>query len=241
MNSVENQRSTGPDRPPEGYGPKPTTRRREGRTLSPSRAAVLDAVHTAGEPVSPNRLSDGLGLHPNTVREHLEALVERGLLTRRRADASGRGRPAWLYTPSPHAAADSEYAGLAATLAAHIDRTSSDPRRDAIAAGRSWGRELAQEVGPPAEPGPEAARRQVAALLDSVGFAPRLDDHATSARLTSCPLLETAKRFPEVVCGVHLGIVQGALEEYGADGTGVDLRPFAEPGACRLELRRSEP
>lgn len=225
----------------DGYGPKPATRRREGRALSPSRAAVLDAVHAAREPVSPNRLSAALGLHQNTVREHLEALVERGLVTKRRAGPSGRGRPAWLYAPSPHAPAESEYAGLAATLAAHIARTSSDPRRDAITAGRSWGRELAQEAGPPREAGAEAVRRHVAALLDRVGFAPRLDRRATTARLTQCPLLETAKRFPEVVCGVHLGIVQGALEEYGADGTGVDLRPFSEPGACRLVLGRSEP
>jgi hypothetical protein len=39
-----------------------------------------------------------------------------------------------------------------------------------------------------------------------------------------------------VVCGVHLGIVRGALEEYGADSDRTDLQPFAEPGACRLDL-----
>jgi hypothetical protein len=33
---------------------------------------------------------------------------------------------------------------------------------------------------------------------------------------------------------VHLGLVRGALEEYGADPTGSDLVPFAEPGACLL-------
>jgi hypothetical protein len=35
---------------------------------------------------------------------------------------------------------------------------------------------------------------------------------------------------------VHLGIVRGALTEYGADPAGSALVPFAEPGACRLVL-----
>ena len=33
---------------------------------------------------------------------------------------------------------------------------------------------------------------------------------------------------------MHLGLVRGALEEYGADPAGSDLVPFAEPGACLL-------
>jgi predicted ArsR family transcriptional regulator len=76
----------------------------------------------------------------------------------------------------------------------------------------------------------------VVRLLDDVGFSPETDDRATTVRLTRCPLLETAKEYPDVVCGVHLGIARGALEEYGADSTRTDLLPFAEPGACRLHL-----
>ena len=80
------------------------------------------------------------------------------------------------------------------------------------------------------------SRGKVVAILDEVGFAPEADARATTVRLTRCPLLETAKEYPDVVCGVHLGIVRGALEEYGADSTRTDLLPFAEPGACRLHL-----
>jgi predicted ArsR family transcriptional regulator len=183
-------------------------------------------------------LSGSTGLHPNTLREHLEALVARGLALRERATPHGRGRPAWLYEAvEPEVTtAGSEYAGLAATLAAHIHRTSSDPREDAVAAGRSWGHELARREGPPEKAGAAAARRKVVGLLDGVGFAPETDQRATTVRLTRCPLLETAKEYPDVVCGVHLGIAQGALDEYGADSTRTDLQPFAEPGACRLDL-----
>jgi hypothetical protein len=38
------------------------------------------------------------------------------------------------------------------------------------------------------------------------------------------------------VCQVHLGIVEGALDEFGADPEGTDLEAFAEPGACILRF-----
>lgn len=226
-----------------GWGPRPVTPAAERRALSPARAAVLDAVQEAGEPATLASLSEATGLHPNTLREHLETLVARGLVRRARSAPSGRGRPAWLYSPADPdvSATGSEYAGLAATLAAHIHRTSSDPSADAVAAGHAWGRDLARKAGPPPEPGATAARQQIAHLLDEVGFAPEVDEKATTVRLTRCPLLETAKEFPDVVCGVHLGIVRGALEEYGADSERTDLFAFSEPGACRLELLTRNP
>lgn len=199
---------------------------------------MLEALRDSGTGSTLSALSETTGLHPNTLREHLEALVNRGLARRHRATPHGRGRPAWLYQAAEPDldATGSEYAGLAATLAAHIHRTSANPRDDAVAAGRTWGQELARRSGPPERAGATAARRKVADLLDQVGFAPETDRRVTTARLTRCPLLETAKEFPDVVCGVHLGIVRGALEAYGTDSTRTDLQPFAEPGACRLEL-----
>ena len=98
-------------------------------------------------------------------------------------------------------------------------------------------------------PAPRARRRATArsprgarssTILEGVGFAPEADDRATTARLTRCPLLDAAKEFPDVVCGVHLGIVRGALDEYGADSRRTDLAPFSEPGACRLDLHTQE-
>jgi predicted ArsR family transcriptional regulator len=221
-----------------GYGPRPATPVREGRALSRSRAAVLEAVQASPAPLTLADLTASTGLHANTLREHLEALVARGLVHRVRSAPSGRGRPAWLYEATEPAleATGSEYAGLAATLAAHLLRTSADPRADAVAAGRAWGHELARKAGLPEGVGDTAARRKVVALLDDVGFCPEADERATTARLTRCPLLETAKEYPDVVCGVHLGIVRGALEEYGAEDARTDLKPFSEPGACRLEL-----
>jgi predicted ArsR family transcriptional regulator len=177
-------------------------------------------------------LSTATGLHANTLRDHLDALEQAGLVRRRRAAPHGPGRPRSLYEVVAEDAAHVEYAGLATVLASTIHRTSDDPRLAATLAGAQWGHELAASHGLP----PTAdARREVVAVLDELGFAPE-GDHDSAVRLTRCPLLDTARRFPDVVCAVHLGIVQGALEEYGADPDAAELYPFSEPGACRLQL-----
>lgn len=201
--------------------------------LSGSRAALLEMLNAQPEPVPLAALVEKSRLHPNTVREHLEALVRQGLVRREKAAPTGRGRPAWLYEATGGSTA-SEYAGLASALASAIARTSEDPRAAATAAGEDWGRELARDRGA-GTTDPATARDRAVELLDDLGFAPRaVPGHADDVRLTRCPLLAAAHRHPEVVCGVHLGIVRGALAEQGVDPDGSELFPFSEPGACRL-------
>lgn len=217
-------------------GPLPSTGRARA-PLSRSRTALLETLRARTEPVTLAALADQTGLHANTVREHLDALVHQGLARRHAAEPSGRGRPAWLYQAiGSDAAASPEYAGLASALAATIHRTSRSPAADAARAGVAWGRELAGERGASPAPSAVAARREVVSLFDEIGFAPQPDARSTVVRLTRCPLLEAASQHPDVVCNVHLGLAQGALEAYGADPRGVELLPFAEPGACRLHL-----
>ena len=200
---------------------------------------MLETLRDQAEPTTLAALVATTGLHANTVREHLDALVRQGLAHRHPETPTGRGRPAWLYEATGRdAAAAPEYAGLASALAAAIQRTSTSPADDAVVAGREWGRELARERGARPAPSAVAARREVVSLLDDVGFAPQADARSSVVRLTRCPLLEAAHKYPDVVCGVHLGLTRGALEEYGADPHGTELLPFAEPGACRLNLMR---
>jgi predicted ArsR family transcriptional regulator len=237
VGSVENTQGTnGPAR----FGPLPARTTRSGRPLSPSRSHLLETLEAQSEPTTLAALVSTTGLHANTVREHLEALERRGLVRRHRAQPSGRGRPAWLYTATTAEPEHSEYAGLAAALAAAIHRTSANPREDAIAAGEDWGHDLARQHGRPGRRGAGAARRQVVSMLDDLGFGPEPDRSHGRVRLTRCPLLEAAHKHPDVVCAVHLGLVRGALEEYDAEPAGVRLVPFAEPGACRLGMHRPE-
>jgi predicted ArsR family transcriptional regulator len=201
--------------------------------LSRQRLCVLDYVRTHA-PARIATVAAGLDLHPNTVREHLEALTEHGLVERVTETPTRRGRPAALYRPS---AADpaipaQDYAGLATALAGHIARTSSQPERDARAAGASWGHELCDDAVATDDP-----RTAVLTVLARLGFGPDTDDPDGSIALRTCPLLEAARRYPAIVCQVHLGIIDGVLERFGAvTDTEPELIAFAEPGACRLFL-----
>jgi predicted ArsR family transcriptional regulator len=196
---------------------------------------VLELLAAEPSPTTAAALAERAGQHPNTIREHLDALVGLGLAERRRAPAAGRGRPSWLYAAVEGPDAAAEYAGLATTLARQIARTSRSPRADALAAGAEWGAQLAGTR--PDDPGtPAQARAGVVSLLASLGFAPEADARAMRVRLPQCPLLDAALEEPEVVCGVHLGLVRGALAAWHTTGEDTSLVPFAEPGACLLHL-----
>jgi len=208
--------------------------------LSAQRITVLDDVR-AHAPTRVVDVSTRLGLHQNTVREHLDALVELDLVERARGQAQGRGRPPQLYRPTPAAdptGAHRDYAGLATALAGHIARTSPNPEADARTAGVDWGHEIAREVitamDTPVDDDPHAFAIEV---LTRLGFDPVDRGPALGVALRRCPLLDAARRYPTVVCQVHLGIIEGALREIGAPtGPGLDLLAFAEPDACRLFL-----
>lgn len=232
VKNEEGQRS----QPPEASGSVGPLGGSPDRRLSASAAKVLDNLRAEQRPIALGALAESTSLHPNTVREHLDTLIRAGFAARTRRQPHGRGRPAWTYEATAAITETSEYAALAVVLSSTIARTSAQPSRDAEIAGEDWGRDLARGRG--ATPTtPESARARAVELLDDLGFEPRHDPSApSSVRLARCPLLEAARSNPGIVCNVHLGMLRGALSEYGADPTGSALVPFAEPGACLLVI-----
>ncbi|MGO3325760.1 helix-turn-helix transcriptional regulator [Gordonia sp. (in: high G+C Gram-positive bacteria)] len=214
---------------PRPLGPDPTPN--TAPDLTAAQRATLDMLRGASEPARVRDVAARLGLHTNTVREHLDALVGVGLATRIRAEAVGRGRPAWRYAA---VAADDvavrAYTGMAVALAGHLRRTADDPAAQALELGRSWGSDLAS--GRPRTGGD--SRTQVLAHLTDFGFAPV--DESTTIALTRCPLLDAARRYPDITCQIHRGLVQGALDALGDTRTRPVLIPFAARGSCTLRL-----
>lgn len=223
--------------PGHGRGPAPTPVSRD-RAVTSAQGAVLQVLLASPVGMTLARLSDSMSLHPNTVREHLDALVRSGTVIRSKASAEGRGRPAWVYAAAarPVDAGAQEYAGLASTLAAALHRYSPRPAEDAREAGREWGADLAATSPAPSGPPATRPRRGVVELLDRLRFTPIPRARGRSVRLTTCPLLDAAERYPDVVCSVHQGLVEGALAQWGDRTTTVRIEPFAEPGACLLHL-----
>lgn len=206
---------------------------------SPSRELILHLLQEANEALSIPQLAQAAGMHENTVRAQLEALLRDGYVRRTPAAVTGRGRPPWIWSPAP--TPESPYATLARVLARQIAASCADPVSAGLEAGTSWGRELAREQHADStqdleNPQASAAQR-VLPVLRRMGFDPSQAADG-QIRLQACPLLGAAREHPEVVCNVHLGIVRGVLgqeaDPHPAESTAIT--PFAGPGYCLLRL-----
>ena len=63
--------------------------------LGESRARVLDLLRAAGGPLGVQEVAGQAGLHPNTARFHLDALVEAAWPPGNRCPGRPRVGPAW--------------------------------------------------------------------------------------------------------------------------------------------------
>jgi predicted ArsR family transcriptional regulator len=214
-----------------------TTGVQDDRTKS-HRGAVLDALRAADAPLGVTELAERLGIHPNTVRFHLDALVSQGLVDRSLEEPSGRGRPRTVHAPHPgmDRGGQRQYQLLAKILLSQLS-TSPDADAAAEAAGRNWGGYLVDHIPPSRQPGVAEATQRLTAMMSDLGFAPEPDGEAARRiRLRHCPFLELAEEYSSTLCPLHLGLMRGALTEIRAPLAATSLEPFAEPDACIVHL-----
>ncbi len=220
--------------------PAPDHRRqaRHRALASPTRARILDllAERPSGQDAAP--LAAALSLHINTVRSHLGVLEQAGLITSSPEERHVRGRPRVIYRAiddvDPHA---DGYRLLAGVLAGTLAAGSDDPGVVAERAGLGLGEQLA--AGAPGEMSDAEGGvfERTVALFDDLGFAPRRDpEDPARIELHACPFRELAADHTEVVCGVHRGILKGALSEGGASTERVELSPFVTSTMCIARL-----
>jgi predicted ArsR family transcriptional regulator len=208
------------------------------RALSdPSRVQILEVVQEAEAPLGARELATRVGLHVNTVRSHLRVLAEAGLVSARREERTGPGRPRVLYEATAEALdapALASYRLLAQILASSLAGSERDPSAQAEEAGRVWGAHLVRKPPPFTSTSREETIDEIVRLHEQYGFKPELR-RAKSGReivLRRCPFQEVATTYQSVICPVHLGLIRGALAELGTGVEADRLQPFAEPGAC---------
>ena len=207
-----------------------------GAPLGQSRAHVLDLLRAAGSPVGVRDIADQAGLHPNTARFHLDALVDAGLAARAPKERTTPGRPSTAY----RAVAGGEPMGrrryrlLAEMLTSLIAGMLPKPGEAAGEAGREWGRYLTEPSPPYQRLDAGEAVEKLTATMAEIGFAPEAVTDGTQyqLRLRQCPFREVAENHQDVVCQLHLGLMQGALAQMRAPVTADRLQPFAEPSLC---------
>lgn len=199
-----------------------------------TRVRLLAILSRAERALSVHELAAELRLHPNSVREQLDLLVGAGQVERAASAPRGRGRPALRYRAIPELDPAAPYRDLAQALADELARA-PDASARAIAAGERWGRAAIRtplgETSPTTEP-----TDRLLALLDASGFAPEQLAASEPIRLRRCPFVPLANERRGIVCGVHLGLMRGALRELGAPLDAVRLDPFVQPDLCLAHL-----
>ncbi|MFI2641934.1 helix-turn-helix transcriptional regulator [Streptomyces sp. NPDC018610] len=202
----------------------------------PVRRRLYEFVAGQGREVGRNEAAEAVGVARTLAAHHLDRLAEVGLLesgSRRLTGRSGpgAGRPAKVYTR------------------ARAERTVSLPARDYRTAAELLG-EAAEQAGLDAALCAAAHRRgevlrgsappcggieEAMETLAARGYEPYLEgvEEATASaapvvRMRNCPFHAVAERFPPLVCGMNLALLEGLL---GADAP-VRARMDARPGDC---------
>jgi predicted ArsR family transcriptional regulator len=191
--------------------------------------------------VTRDRVAGHLGVARSVAAFHLDKLVEAGLLTTRFERLSGRtgpgaGRPAKLYGVVD---ADVEVSlpprryDLAGALMARAIDTAGEqglPVRDAVAVvARDAGTATARTY-----PGRGVAAR-LDALLEETGYVPQRE--GGEVRLLNCPFHKLAQEHRDLVCGMNLCFVEGALEGLGASSLQARLEP--EDDYCCVRIGKA--
>ncbi len=234
-------------------------RNRLPRNQQRERVLALVREHDGG--VDAVELASQMGLHITTVRFHLDALCDDEAIVRTRMNRPGRGRPRTGYRVVEERV---DYRTLAEVLAMELGQTEETRGRRAQHAGQKWAARIAvpQETSE-SEVGDVLDRAAVntTAAFKRMGFAPELVTVAEptpspvdsgpaprrerSIRMHACPVRDLARSRPEVVCGMHLGLLQGLLDKAAADeglrksarrAMRAHLEPFVEPGVCVASL-----
>ena len=201
-------------------------------------------LRLSGRPVSVRELSIRLSLHPNTLRPHLRRLADAGLVASETRKGPSVGRPQTLYLAVDREEREGrDYRLLADILCGVLGGKRERDRAGETA--REWGAYLVGKAAP--KPGvrrgsgPDLAVLQEA--LSEAGFEPRF--HRRSAKsveitLRDCPFRDLLDEHRDLVCTVHIGLLEGML---AASRPSMALTRF-EAGAghgspCRLTARTS--
>ena len=216
-----------------------------------TRFAIYQELAQSTAPCSATELAERLDLHPNTVRPHLDRMREAGLVEVEPIHRGTVGRPQLRYSLAPGAPglgfdppAHTLLAGLLAALAEQLGGDGVD----AANLGRRWGSDAIGRR--------QSGRGCLAALvaeLDRLGFDPveselgggGADTRRVRVDFLHCPFRELAEAYPELVCSLHRGIVEGVVGKSARGGklAGMveDFRTLIDRDPCNVTVSAGYP
>jgi len=197
-----------------------------------SRARIQQAIEGSVEPLTVDQIAELTGLHPNTIRGHLDVLLAGESISREPMDAHGRGRPRWLYRAA--VPMTSPYQFLAEALTMQLTQA-RDPEMAENAAER-WAHALPDL---PAAETPDEAVHEATAALRRLGFNATVSAVGDAISVTACPYADLVNDNP-VICDIHTSLVSRLLKQTGQPVTVEAMDVWARPGMCVARLRRPD-
>ena len=184
-----------------------------------SRVQILHLVQSRPDRTI-GELCEATRLHANTVREHLQRLIDGGYVIAQVEHRATRGRPRTLYSAATGAPGASSPVAREKAKAAAVR---GDIMRRIVPGAAS-------DLGP-------AADNQLDALIEHLeesGFEPVVDDARLTVDLTPCPHAAARPEDRPVLCRVHLSLMQGVLAEAGGPLTAACVS--GEQSECTVHL-----
>jgi predicted ArsR family transcriptional regulator len=183
-----------------------------------TRYAIYLEIARSSHPLTTADIAETLGLHANTIRPHLERMRDAGLLE---VEAGGRGdvgRPQHRYRLAPEAPSlglEPPTMPVLARMLVDMSARLGASSDDAESVGAEEGGRRAERL--------RAAPSTLEALvsdLDRLGFDPVVTDATDDAdaavvAFANCPFADLARSHPDLVCGLHRGLVAGFVAEMG--------------------------
>ncbi len=202
-----------------------------------TRYAIYQELAASPRPRSTTEVAEALGLHPNTVRPHLERMREVGLLEVTVDARGGVGRPQHRYglaVDAPSLGLEPAPLPMLARLVLRLAERAGLSGADAAEVARGQGAADAARY--------RAAPSTLEALvseLDRLGFDPEVTDGASPddavVGFCHCPFRDVAERFPDLVCGMHRGLVEGFVDAMG-DATVTEFSTLVDRTPCRVSV-----
>ena len=206
--------------------------------LSAARRRVLEVVEASNDAMTAVQVASALNLHHNTVREHLDALVDAGFVTVSTKPTGKRGRPALRYAstaPDPQQMVDA-YLLLLDAIADTLGE-GEDAHATALEIGRRWAELTPCTVAEPTVDGEQVDR--VTALipyLAVMGFAPEVSGDTVVLR--SCPLITRNHQPRDLVCTMHEGFLRAVV---GPDPAAYERLKFLPNGPDGCQINSAQP
>ncbi|MFP5327118.1 MAG: helix-turn-helix transcriptional regulator [Acidimicrobiia bacterium] len=201
-----------------------------------TRYAIYLELARSPVPRSTGEIADTLGLHPNTVRPHLDRMRDVGLLQVTVEGRGNVGRPQHRYSlaaDAPSLGLEPSAFRLLAAMLVDVAAIAELPPAMVATAAQPAGAAAAEERGA----GPKSCLAALTAELAALGFDPAVGEDANVATVafTHCPFRDLAEMHPEVVCNLHRGLVEGFVARAGG-ATVTDFATLEDRDPCRVDL-----